>query len=164
MTEYPEDKYLQLSGIQHFAFCPRQWALIHIEGIWEENYLTASGRVLHQRAHDGDFFEKRGDFISARALKIASRRLGISGVCDVVEFRKSGVGIALSGYEDLWIPYPVEYKRGKNKLDDWDRLQLCAQAICLEEMLGCHIPEGAIFTESREGERSSPFRKSFGAR
>lgn len=145
MTEYPEDKYLQLSGIRHFAFCPRRWALIHIEEFWEENYLTASGRILHQRAHDGGLFEKRGDLICARALKIASGRLGIWGVCDVVEFKKSGAGIALSGYEGLWTAFPVEYKRGRSSLEDSDRLQLCAQAICLEEMLGCRIAEGAIF-------------------
>lgn len=145
MKEYAEEDYLLLSGIQHFAFCPRQWALIHIENQWQENYLTASGRIIHAVAHDKDSSEKRGNIIIFRALKIASKRLGISGECDVVEFHKSENGIPLKNYDDLWIPYPIEYKRGKTKLDDCDRLQLCAQCICLEEMLCCDIEEGALF-------------------
>lgn len=145
MPNYAEDEYLLLSGIQHYAFCPRQWALIHIEDMWQENYLTASGRVLHNKAHSGDLVEKRGDLIILRSVKVSSSRLGISGECDVVEFHKSEKGIPLMNYEDLWIPYPVEYKRGKTKLDDCDRLQLCAQAVCLEEMLCCEIEKGALF-------------------
>jgi len=142
---YEEDDYLLLSGIQHFAFCPRQWALIHIEGQWNENYLTAGGRILHNKAHDGDSCEKRGDLIIFRALKVRSAELGISGECDIVEFHKADNGISLSGYDGLWLPYPVEYKRGKTKLDDCDRLQLCAQAVCLEEMLCVKIDSGALF-------------------
>ena len=145
MPDYAEDDYLLLSGIQHFAFCPRQWALIHIENLWQENYLTASGRVLHNKAHDGAPVEKRGGLIIIRSLKVSSNRLGISGECDVVEFHRSETGIPLKNYEDLWMPYPVEYKRGKTKLDDCDRLQLCAQAVCLEEMLCCKIESGALF-------------------
>lgn len=145
MKEYQEEDYLQLSGIQHFAFCPRQWALIHIEEQWTENYLTAGGRLLHTRAHDSTQFEKRGDILIARALKISSRTLGLSGECDVVEFHLDSEGIVLKNYEDRYIPYPVEYKRGKEKIDDCDRLQLCAQAMCLEEMLGCTIKKGALF-------------------
>jgi CRISPR-associated exonuclease Cas4 len=142
---YKEDDYLLLSGIQHFAFCPRQWALIHIEDLWNENYLTASGRIMHTKAHGGDACEKRGDLIIFRALKVRSVELGISGECDIVEFHKSKKGISINGYKGLWLPYPVEYKRGKSKLDDCDRLQLCAQAICLEEMLCTKINRGAIF-------------------
>jgi len=142
---YKEEDYLQLSGIQHYSFCPRQWALIHIEAQWRENYLTASGRVLHNKVHDGDLVEKRGDLIIFRAVKVSSERLGISGECDMVEFHLSENGTPLKRYEGLWIPYPVEYKRGKTKLDDCDRLQLCAQAVCLEEMLCCKIEKGALF-------------------
>lgn len=145
MPEYTQDDYLLLSGIQHYAFCPRQWALIHVENIWSENYLTATGRVLHEKAHSGAPAEKRGGIITFRSLRVSSSRLGISGECDVVEFHQSKSGITLKNYNDLWTPYPVEYKRGKTKLDDCDRLQLCAQAICLEEMLCCKIERGALF-------------------
>jgi len=145
MPDYIEDDYLLLSGIQHYAFCPRQWALIHIEDQWQENYLTASGRVLHNKAHNGDSAEKRGGIIIFRSLKVSSARLGISGECDVVEFHQSDNGISLKNYDSLWIPYPIEYKRGKTKLDDCDRLQLCAQAACLEEMLCCVINSGALY-------------------
>jgi CRISPR-associated exonuclease Cas4 len=143
--EYQEDDYLLLSGIQHFAFCPRQWALIHIEERWNENFFTASGRVLHNKAHDDTKFEKRPGVLTVRGLRISSARLGISGECDVVEFRANKDGIPLKNYKGLYIPYPVEYKRGKPKVDDCDRLQLCAQAVCLEEMLGRVVNEGAVF-------------------
>lgn len=142
---YREEDYLPLSGIQHFAFCPRQWALIHIEGQWNENYLTAGGRIMHARAHEGKDVEKRGDLVIFRALKVCSAELGISGECDVVEFHKSETGISLKEYPGVWLPYPVEYKRGQAKLDDCDRLQLCAQALCLEEMLCTKIEAGALF-------------------
>lgn len=143
--QYVEDDYLQISGIQHYVFCPRQWALIHIENIWQENFLTASGRVLHNKAHSGDTAEKRGDTIIFRSLKVSSSRLGLSGECDVVEFNRSDKGVRLSNYEELWLPYPVEYKRGKTKISDCDRMQLVAQAVCLEEMLCCEIEKGALF-------------------
>lgn len=142
---YEETDYLLLSGIQHYAFCPRQWALIHIEEQWNENYLTTSGRIMHNKAHEGDSVEKRGDLIICRGLKVRSTKLGISGECDIVEFHKSELGICIKGYNGLWIPHPVEYKRGKSKFDDSDRLQLCAQAFCLEEMLNTKINRGAIF-------------------
>jgi len=142
---YTEDDYLLLSGIQHYAFCPRQWALIHVENLWQENYLTTAGRILHKKAHDGESAEKRGDLIIFRSIKVSSSRLGISGECDIIEFNRSEKGITLKNYEGLWLPFPVEYKRGKTKIDDCDRLQLCAQAVCLEEMLCCSIEKGAIF-------------------
>ena len=142
---YDEDSFLMISGIQHFDFCPRQWALIHIENLWQENYLTASGRILHNKAHDGNSIEKRDNIIIFRSLRVSSSRLGISGECDVVEFHQSENGVPLKNYDGLWMPYPVEYKRGKSKLADYDRLQLCAQAICLEEMLCCNIEKGALF-------------------
>ncbi len=142
---YNEDDYLLLSGIQHYAFCPRQWALIHIEAQWSENYLTTAGKILHTKAHNSELVEKRGNIIIFRSLKVHSAELGISGECDVVEFHKAETGVTLSGYDNLWLPYPVEYKRGKTKPSDCDRLQLCAQAACLEEMLCIKIDSGALF-------------------
>lgn len=142
---YKEEDYLLLSGIQHFAFCPRQWALIHVEDKWVENYLSATGRVLHNKVHSDDILEKRGNIVIARSLRIFSATLGVSGECDVVEFHKDENGISLKGCQGLYTPYPIEYKRGKSKLNDCDRLQLCAQAMCLEEMLVCKIKNGAMF-------------------
>lgn len=142
---FKEEEYLQLSGLQHFSFCRRQWALIHIEQQWAENLRTVDGRILHEKAHDGSNREKRGDLIITRNMSIHSSALGVSGSCDVVEFHRVGTGIPLPGQEGLWQPYPVEYKRGSPKTTDADRLQLCAQAMCLEEMLCCDIPEGALF-------------------
>ena len=142
---YKEDDFLQLSGIQHFAFCGRQWALIHIELEWEENVRTVEGVLLHEKAHDASIKEKRGNLIITRALPIHSRELGISGECDVVEFHKSKEGITLSGIEGKYTVTPVEYKRGKPKNNDFDVLQVTAQALCLEEMLCCEIPFGYIY-------------------
>ena len=142
---FKEEEYLQLSGLQHFSFCRRQWALIHIEQQWAENIRTADGRILHEKAHDGSIREKRGDLIITRDMSIHSPTLGVSGKCDVVEFHRGSSGIPLPGQDGLWQPYPVEYKRGSPKATDADRLQLCAQVMCLEEMLGCDIPEAAIF-------------------
>lgn len=150
----PEDDYLALSGIQHFAYCRRQWALIHIERQWNENLFTAEGLIMHQRAHDESIRERRGDVIVVRGLRVHSHRLKLTGACDVVEFHSDKQGHPLDGEDGLWRPFPVEYKRGRAKLCDEDRLQLCAQAMCLEEMLGCDIPEGALYygeTHSREG-------------
>lgn len=142
---FKEEEYLQLSGLQHFSFCRRQWALIHIEQQWAENLRTVDGRILHEKAHDGSSREKRGDLLITRDMSIHSPTLGVSGSCDVVEFHRGAVGIPLPDQEGLWQPYPVEYKRGSPKTTDADRLQLCAQAMCLEEMLCCDIPEGALF-------------------
>lgn len=150
---YSDEEFLALSGIQHFAFCRRQWALIHIEKRWQENYLTASGQVSHQRAHNEEIRERRGSVLITRGLFVQSPSLGLSGVCDVVEFRQSKDGVPLAGEEGMWNPVPVEYKRGRSKADDSDRLQVCAQAMCLEEMLCCDIPSGFLFykqTQSRE--------------
>ena len=140
-----EKDVLLLSGIQHFSFCKRQWALIHIEHQWSENERTAKGQVFHQGAHEGPEHELRGDILIVRGLRIKSEKLCISGICDVVEFHKNPTGVPLFGYDGLWLPYPVEYKRGVKKASDCDRLQLCAQAICLEEMLACSIPEGSLY-------------------
>ena len=142
---YQEDDFLQLSGLQHFKFCRRQWALIHIENQWAENFRTTDGAILHANAHNGDLTESRGDLLITRDMRVFSRTLGVSGACDVLEFHRGGTGIPLAGREGLWQPFPVEYKRGAPKPHDADELQLCAQAMCLEEMLCCSIPEGALF-------------------
>lgn len=142
---YPEDEYLQLSGLQHFIFCRRQWALIHIEQQWAENYRTIDGELMHEKAHDGTSSESRGDRHIVRGLRITSASLGVSGECDVVEFYRGGRGIPIGGKAGLWQPYPVEYKRGEPKAESCDAMQLCAQAMCLEEMLCCPISEGALF-------------------
>jgi len=143
--EYNEDDFLQLSGLQHFSFCRRQWALIHIEQQWQENLKTVEGNIVHERCHDDGFVEKRGELLVTRGLRVSSRELGVSGQCDVVEFRKSVNGCKLHGHVGNWLPYPVEYKRGKSKLINADRLQLCCEAMCLEQMLGVSIEKGALY-------------------
>lgn len=136
---------MQLSGLQHFAFCRRQWALIHLEGLWAENVRTVSGEQMHERAHDAGQSELRGDVLTVRGMPVRSRALGLSGACDVVEFHRDPAGVPLCGRKGTFIPYPVEYKRGETKAEDCDRLQLCAQAMCLEEMLAVPVPEGALY-------------------
>lgn len=142
---YREEDFLQLSGLQHFRFCRRQWALIHIEQQWAENYCTTDGAILHENAHNGAFSESRGEVCITRDMRVFSATLGVSGACDVLEFHRGAAGIPLKGKEGLWQPYPVEYKRGRPKEHTADALQLCAQAMCLEEMLCCEIPEGALY-------------------
>ncbi len=142
--EYPEEDYLMISGIQHFEFCRRQWALIHIEQQWADNYLTVSGELMHERAHDKDLTEKRGNTVITRAMRVFSKTLGISGECDVVEFvRNDKCGISIFGREGRYRVVPVEYKNGE--LKQADLLQLAAQAMCLEEMLCCEIPYGFMY-------------------
>lgn len=145
MDQYTEDEYLMLSGIQHFSFCKRQWALIHIEQQWEENYRTVDGRIMHRHAHDGTYFEKRGDLLITRGMAVSSKELGISGECDIVEFHREENGIPIRGHEGTYQVIPVEYKRGSPKISDSDRLQLTAQVMCLEEMLCCSIKEGFLY-------------------
>ena len=142
---YKEDEYLLLSGLQHFVFCRRQWALIHIEQQWEDNFRTADGQVIHRYAHDAGFHEKRGDTMITRAMPVSSARLGISGECDVVEFHLDQNGIELYGIEGRYDVIPVEYKRGSPKDNDSDIIQLAAQAMCLEEMLCCDIDIGYLY-------------------
>ena len=144
---FTEDESLPISALQHLAFCERQWALIHLEGMWEENRLTAEGRLLHNRAHESET-EVRGDLRIARGLRLRSLRLGLVGRADVVEFHRvvgGGDGIQLDGAPSLWKPLIVEYKRGRPKIGHEDEMQLCAQALCLEEMLGVSIPSAAFF-------------------
>lgn len=145
MTEYLENDFLQLSGLQHFLFCRRQWALIHIEGQWADNLRTVEGDLLHQRAHSQELRESRGSLLICRGMRVFSRCLGLSGQCDVVEFRRSDSGVTLYGCDGTWQAYPVEYKRGRPKPGPFDEAQLCAQAMCLEEMLCTDIAEGALY-------------------
>lgn len=190
-SENDDDRLLPISGLQHLAFCPRQCALIHLDGVWSENFFTAAGRVMHERVHNADS-ETRGDVRTARGLWLRSKRLGLVGIADVVEFRRVDspfddatpqaqtskqstvndapqssnaptlnadapsetqtdaterpiVAVKLPKRRGFWSPYPVEYKRGQPKKNNCDAVQLCAQAICLEESLGCAILEGALF-------------------
>ncbi|MFD2370672.1 CRISPR-associated protein Cas4 [Brevibacillus sp. GCM10020057] len=140
-----DDDYLLLSGIQHFQFCKRQWALIHIEQQWEENVKTIEGSHLHRKADQPFTREKRGDKLVVRAMPVKSTSLQITGVCDVVEFIRNENGVTINGAEGKYIACPVEYKRGKPKKGDEDVLQLAAQALCLEEMLLCDIDHGYLF-------------------
>ena len=142
---YEESDFLQLSGLQHFKFCRRRWALIHIEQQWAENFRTMDGALMHQNAHNSEFRESRGDLLITRGVSVFSSTLGVSGQCDVLEYHRGTTGIPIRGKEGLWQPYPVEYKRGNPREDTGDTLQLCGQAMCLEEMLCCDIPEGALF-------------------
>lgn len=148
---FSEDELQQLSALQHLVFCERQCALIHIEQAWAENRQTAEGKLLHERA-DEPGGESRGDVRVVRALAIRSLRLGLSGRADVVEFHRlpprteGGVeGAPLPSRAGRWQPFPVEYKRGKPKRHRADEVQLCAQALCLEEMLSLTVPAGALY-------------------
>ena len=136
LEEYTEDELVMVSALQHYLFCPRQCAFIHIEQQWRENRLTAEGRILHERVHGGGRESRRTVRIEFD-VPIRSLRLRLAGRADIVEFHLQERG--------LWQPLPVEYKRGRPKKDETDRVQLCAQAMCLEEMLGCSIPEGALY-------------------
>ena len=134
-----------LSALQHFAFCRRQWGLIFLERQWAENARTAEGQVFHETAHHGPESEARGELLILRGLRVASPSLRLGGICDVVEFHRSPSGVSLAGREGLWLPYPVEYKKGSDQTKESDEVQLCGQALCLEEMLCCQIPEGSLF-------------------
>lgn len=147
---YSDEDYLLLSGIQHMAFCERQWALIHIEQAWAENVRTIEGKHLHERTDDPFEDETRKDIRVVRAMPIVSNKLGLRGVADVVEFQRTeepseGVAVRLKNRKGWWRPYPVEYKRGRPKRDDRDAVQLCAQAIALEEMLNVSIDSGFFY-------------------
>ena len=144
--EYREDDYLMISGIQHFEFCRRQWALIHIEQLWEENLYTVEGNIMHKHAHDNNFTESRKGVIITRGMPIYSRELGISGVCDVVEFVRDDLnGFDIYQREGKYCVVPVEYKRGEAKEGFEDIMQVVLQAICLEEMLCCRVSTGYLY-------------------
>jgi CRISPR-associated exonuclease Cas4 len=141
---FSEDDLIPISALQHYVFCPRQWGLIHIEQMWSENRLTAEGRILHEKTHESEA-ENRPNIRIVRGLRLCSYRLGLTGQADVVEFHKTDDGVQLDEAKGLWKPVPVEYKRGKPKIDICDEVQICAQAMCLEEMLNTNISDGFIF-------------------
>ncbi len=148
---YIEDDLLPLSALQHLLFCERQCALIHIEQTWVENLYTAEGRVMHERVDTGRS-ESRRDVRVATSLALRSFRLGLVGKADVVEFHRVYEPKVANSFQ--WRPFPVEYKRGRQKKHDWDKVQLCAQALCLEEMIGAKVEKGALFygkTRRRQG-------------
>lgn len=144
-----DDDYLMLSGIQHYAFCPRQWALIHIEQQWAENVHTVIGHQIHERVDNELADETRGTVRIVRAMPLVSTRLRLRGTADVVEFHRvsaeSDQTLQLDGRDGFWRVVPVEYKKGRPKTDDRDEVQLCAQAICLEEMLNVRIESGFLY-------------------
>lgn len=153
---FTEDDLLPLSALQHLLFCPRRAALVYIEQLWEENRATVEGAQLHAKTDSGEPTETLGEMRVARGLRLRSMRLGLSGIADVVEFHRPGeesppplaglaTGVELPGAEGLWTPYPVEYKRGRQRHEEGYEVQLCGQALCLEEMLGVMVPAGALF-------------------
>jgi len=151
---YAEDDLLPLSALQHLLFCRRQCALIHIEQVWVENLYTAEGRIMHERVDTGGQ-AARGDVRVEYSVPLRSLRLGVTGKADVVEFhRKTGTGKTKRA---MWQPLPVEYKRGKPKKGNYDKVQLCAQAMCLEEMLDADIPGGALFYGKTRRRQDVPF-------
>ncbi|MEI6647167.1 MAG: CRISPR-associated protein Cas4 [bacterium] len=144
---YAEENLLPLSAVSQYAYCPRRFALIHIEQLWADNIHTAVGNVLHEKVHSGAC-ESRGETLILRSLRLRSLHLGISGITDVVEMIRtppSEGGVRIPSCENTWLPLPVEYKKGAAKNHHPYEIQLCAQALCLEEMLGCHIKVGALF-------------------
>lgn len=144
---FKEQELLMLSGLQHFIFCQRQWALIHIEQQWAENVHTTLGNIMHEKVHS-TIAEQRGNIRTVRSLKVVSYEMGLGGQTDAVEFQKiqsDEEGLEIPSVAGKWKIFPVEYKLGKPKKDKSDEVQLCAQAICLEEMLKVHIQQGAIF-------------------
>lgn len=145
LTENNESDYLMLSGIQHFQFCQRQWALIHIEQQWEENVKTIEGQHIHKKADQPFLREKRGNKLIVRGMPIRSHELKTTGICDVVEFVQNNDGIQLQGEIGKYSPTPIEYKRGKPKKGQEDVMQLVAQVMCLEEMLVCEIDVAYIY-------------------
>ena len=147
------DDYLMLSGIQHFYFCKRQWALIHIEQVWSDNSFTAEGNELHEITDYPYLKEKRKNIIISRAIPVSSKDLGLSGILDTVEFIKSDKGIEIANKKGLWMPNVVEYKRGKAKKDNRDAVQVAAQVMCLEEKYNIQIESADLFyfsTKKRE--------------
>ena len=145
---YSDDDMLMLSGIQHYRFCPRQWALIHIEQQWDDNRLTMEGSLQHKHVDDPFYRQKCGDFISLRSVSIASHELGLYGITDVIELHPAddtSNAITHPRYPGYWQPYPIEYKHGKPKRNEVDEVQLAAQAMCLEEQYGIRIECGAIY-------------------
>lgn len=145
---YNEDDLLMLSGIQHYRFCPRQWALIHLEQQWEDNRLTIEGQLLHNHVDDASYRQKCGNYITLRSVNLASFELGLYGISDVIELHPSNDiadTIQHPKYPGNWMPIPIEYKHGRPKNDEIDEVQLAAQAMCLEEMYAINITHGSFY-------------------
>ena len=140
-----DEDFLLISGIQHFCFCRRQWALIHIENTWSDNYLTADGQIMHERVHDFNLVTKHDGVFTLRGLRVRSSKLQIVGECDAVELIPDKLGIPLQNRDGLWRIQPIEYKRGRPKIGESDRLQLVAECVCLEEMFACNIRNGYLY-------------------
>jgi len=148
-NKYTEEEMLMLSGIQHFFYCERQWALIHLEQQWEENSRTVEGQFVHKKVDDPFVVESRGNTVIARSVPLGSYSLGLYGIADVIEFHKIDQnGLLFENKTGSWMPVPVEYKRGKPKPDERDEIQLCAQAICIEELNGIKIDKGYLYYHS----------------
>lgn len=147
MKEYTDEDLLMLSGLHHFAFCKRRWALVHLENQWEDNVKTVEGNIMHEICHDTDFSESRGNLMIIRGLYLSSYKLGVTGQCDVVEFmlRNDEKGAVLFGRKGTWDVCPIEYKKGKPIAGLTDISQLCGQALCLEEMFACKIDYGYLY-------------------
>ena len=146
-TNYNDEDCLMISAIQHYVFCPRQWQLIHIEMEWQDNDLTALGQILHHRVDTPDLPQQRGKTITLRSVPLVSHRLGIYGISDVVELTPTVEDTCLRHplYPGRWQATPVEYKKGSPKRHNADKMQLCAEALCLEEMYGITIPVGYLY-------------------
>ncbi len=153
---FDDDDMLMLSGIQHFMFCPRQWALIHIEQLWEENRLTIEGKILHANVDNPFYRQKNGNTITLRSVPISSKELGLYGISDAIELTHAygpSNAIRHHKYPGYWTPHPIEYKRGRSKPDERDIVQVVAQTMCLEEMYCINISSCSIYygeTHSRE--------------
>lgn len=141
---FTEDDLLPISALQHVVYCDRQAALIHVERLWSENVHTVEGHHAHAQAHEAGG-ESRGNIRIVRALSLRSLAIGLTGVADVVEFHRHDSGIVLPGRSGRWSIFPIEYKKGRPKRHRADEVQLCAQAMCLEEMFGTTVSDGALF-------------------
>jgi CRISPR-associated exonuclease Cas4 len=156
VADQDDTEWVMISALEHYAYCTRQCALIHIEQVWEDNLFTAEGSLMHDKADLEGTTESRGDLRIARGLRLHSRRLGLTGKADVVEFHRVkddaappdgalSPAVTLTGVTGLWTPFPVEYKRGHLRHEEGFEIQLCAQALCLEEMMNVRVPAGALF-------------------
>lgn len=148
MVEYGDEDLLMLSGIQHITFCERQWALIHIDQQWADNRLTVEGNWMHQKVDDPSSMNRNKDIVTLRSVTLVSRKLGLYGISDVVELSAASSAenaIQHPKYPGLWNLTPIEYKHGKPKKDQVDEVQLCAQALSLEEMYGVCIDKGFLY-------------------
>lgn len=153
MPFYSEEEYLQLAGLQHFVFCRRQWALIHLEAQWQENLRTVEGALLHCRAHDASLRERRGSLLILRGLPVQSRELGLSGQCDVVEFRAVSGGISLRGEEGLWAPFPVSISAGSPRSTPLMSCSSVHRPYALRRCSAAPSRRARSFTESPSGAR-----------